>query len=181
MLFRSRVAPTPRVPAETVSTPARIPPPLEFRGWHPGMSAAEAQAQYMSRRPGGQLLTSYDAWRCQDLGDGAARCVGLAEPIVTDFVDDRLALAQWNLPEDGFADLRDALVAKFGAPTAQAEKHYRNAMGATFVGAVLTWTSGDTRLEISQYASQVDQCRVMLYREPAFRRFAALTKAQPDI
>lgn len=60
-----------------------------------------------------------------------------------------------------FDDMRDALKAKFGAPTSSANKTFQNRMGATFQGQVLRWKLQGFDVVASEYSDSIKHSQIL--------------------
>ena len=69
--------------------------------------------------------------------------------------DDRLGTVLIGLPSEGYSDVHQAMVAKFGEPKTK-ESAVQNRMGASFAQREHIWLDASSRLVLSKYSSSLD-------------------------
>lgn len=82
--------------------------------------------------------------------------------LVYHFVDDRLFRITVWLPHDGFADVKSAMVEKFGPPKSLTKEAYQNAFGAKFDGETLAWDNGSSAAMLAERLGDVKTSGLVL-------------------
>jgi hypothetical protein len=72
------------------------------------------------------------------------------------FLDEMLYEMNVVIDRDDYRQVRDALEAKYGAPTAREERVYQNAFGASFESEVLVWSNEISEIYIFELAGDTD-------------------------
>jgi hypothetical protein len=125
--------------------------------------------------------------RCQDAGQGTRHCwvskenlgpVGLPLLFQLYFVDDKLALIQYDFSSDEYAGMIRSITAKYGAPTDTKSVAFQNGFGASFDSIDCEWINEVSTIVTHQiYNGSRSQSVVSVSDR---KLLAEMVKRQPD-
>ena len=97
--------------------------------------------------------------------------------------DDKLCLTQLTIPATQYLIIKQALIAKYGAPLNVESKNVSNAMGATFDNEIVSWGKDDAIFKLEQRAVTMDKGLVSLTSKQCTQKIlnADAAKAQDDL
>jgi hypothetical protein len=87
-----------------------------------------------------------------------------------DFEEGGLMAINARLDTRAFKPLLEAMVERFGAPTADEPRTVQNRMGASFDDRRVTWIRGDALLVLRQRSSKLDEAAVSLVSQSFLKR-----------
>lgn len=88
-----------------------------------------------------------------------------------------LSRVQATFATDDFTTVKAALASKFGPPQSEATEHYENRLGASFAASKLSWTIGDTIIQLTERSTTIDRGLLTYVFQPAAAKEAQFESA----
>jgi hypothetical protein len=95
------------------------------------------------------------------------------------FDKDRFVKLALTVTHSSYTQLHDALIEKFGQPTATESEELQNKMGAHFTGQVLVWNNSLSTIRLVEYAGDVESSSVTFGLNEYLEGQEKLRKAAP--
>lgn len=186
--------------AAAAASPAQVPPPIELQTHPAGVTPYEYKGiklgalltEWQQKNPGDCTSKFTPALVGAEKFNEALSCLNelpevkvtyggfLTTSMFVTFYGQRLESISLTFDENVYSDLLHALQEKLGDPTTVERETYQNKFGATFTGAVVTWSNGISQVSLSEVNNDRDHCGLRFLSDELISERAKRAKSKAN-